>query len=179
MRGRSRVLVFTVVLLLVFLGASVSFASGGKESGGTVAFWYSANAANPTDPTVVWQQGNYDTFKAKYPGITVDRTVVSNGDEYLNKITTAMAAGTAPDIFQTWLSGRLEPFVTAGRVIPLDDIINGDPVMKDTITPAFLDTGTFNGKVYAIGSTLTAEVIFYNKAIFAKYGLSVPQHSMT
>jgi raffinose/stachyose/melibiose transport system substrate-binding protein len=122
----------------------------------------------------VWQQGIYDTFKAKYPNINVERTIVSNGDEYLNKITTSMAAGTAPDIFQTWLSGRLEPFVKAGRVIALDDIINGDAELKDTITPAFLDTGTFNGKVYALATTLTAEVIFYNKAIFAQYGLSIP-----
>ncbi len=85
-----------------------------------------------------------------------------------------MAAGNAPDIFQTWLSGRLEPFVTAGRVIPLDDIVNGDPDLKDTVTPGFLDTGTFNGHVYALATTLTAEVIFYNKALFAQYGLSVP-----
>jgi raffinose/stachyose/melibiose transport system substrate-binding protein len=166
-----------VVLLLLVAGITTTFAAGGKESGGvkgTVTFWHQANVANPTDPNVVWQQGNFDSFKAKYPGITVERTIVSGGDEYLNKITTSMAAGNAPDIFQTWLSGRLEPFVTAGRVIPLDDVINGDPALKDVITPAFLDTGTFNGKVYALATTLTAEVIFYNKAIFAKYGLSVP-----
>jgi len=169
--------VLTCMLLLLFLVAvaPVCFASGGKESaGGTVAYWHQANVADPTDPNVVWQQGNFDTFKAKYPSIAVERTVVSNGDEYLNKITTAMAAGNAPDVFQTWLSGRLEPFVKANRVAPLDEIINGDAVLKDTITPSFLDTGTFNGKVYALATTLTAEVIFYNKQIFAKYGLSVP-----
>jgi raffinose/stachyose/melibiose transport system substrate-binding protein len=166
---------YAVVLLLLFTGVSVAFASGGKESGGgTVTFWHQANVADPTDPNTIWQQGNFDTFKAKYPNITVERTIVSNGDEYLNKITTSMAAGNAPDLFQTWLSGRLEPFVTAGRVAPLDDIINSDAALKDTLTPAFFDTGTFNGKVYAIATTLTAEVIFYNKAIFAKYGLSVP-----
>jgi len=141
---------------------------------GTVTYWDQANVADPTDPGVVWQQGIFDTFKAKYPSIKVERTIVANGDEYLNKITTAMAAGTAPDIFQTWLSGRLEPFVKANRVMALNDVINNDAALKDTVTPAFLDTGTFDGKVYALATTLTAEVIFYNKAIFAKYGLSVP-----
>ena len=33
----------------------------------------------------------------------------------------------------------------------------------------------FVGKVYALPNTLTAEVVFYNKAIFKKYGLAVPK----
>ncbi|HET6485934.1 MAG TPA: extracellular solute-binding protein, partial [Spirochaetia bacterium] len=176
-RGARKGIGLLIVLVLLVAGATVSFAAGGKEAGGakgTVTYWDSVNVADPNDPNVVWQQGNMDAFKAKYPNINVERTIVSNGDEYLNKITTAMAAGNAPDIFQTWLSGRLEPFVTAGRVIPLDDIVNGDSDLKDTITPAFLDTGTFNGHVYALATTLTAEVVFYNKAIFSQYGLSVP-----
>jgi ABC-type glycerol-3-phosphate transport system substrate-binding protein len=138
---RKGIFVTGAIPLLLFI-AVASFAGGGQEAGakGVVTFWHQANVADPTDPNVVWQQGNFDTFKAKYPNITVERTIVANGDEYLNKISTAMAAGSAPDIFQTWMSGRLEPFVKAGRVIPLDDIINADPELKSVTNPAFFDT---------------------------------------
>jgi raffinose/stachyose/melibiose transport system substrate-binding protein len=168
-------------LVLVFLVVFVALvsATGKKEAGTaqpvTITFWYQADVASPNNPWVVWYSSVLKTFAEKYPNIKVEPTVVSDGNEYLNKISTAMAAGNSPDVFKTWLSGRLEPFVTAGRVQPLNDIIDKSPALKKVLNMAYLDTGTFNGKIYAIPVSLTDEVIFYNKAIFQKCGLSIPK----
>jgi raffinose/stachyose/melibiose transport system substrate-binding protein len=168
--------------LVLFLWATVlffplvTFADTAKAAGSEeITYWYQANVADPTDSGVKWHNNNLSIFKEQHPEIKVNATVVSNGDEYLNKISTAMAAGQTPDIFQTWMSGRLKPFVDAGRVLPLDAAIEKNPILKKTVNKSFLDTATFDGKVYAIPNSLTAEVVFYNKAIFRKYNLSVPK----
>jgi ABC-type glycerol-3-phosphate transport system substrate-binding protein len=157
---------------LVFLILCAALASAAPV---TITFWYQADVAKPNDPWVMWYSSVLKTFAEKYPNIKVEPTVVSDGNEYLNKISTAMAAGNTPDVFKTWLSGRLQPFVEAGRVQALNDIIDKSPELKGVLNPAYLDTATFNGRIYAIPVSLTDEVIFYNKATFQKCGLSVPR----
>jgi raffinose/stachyose/melibiose transport system substrate-binding protein len=165
----------TAILLLV-MAAALAFAADSKKTQPvTITFWYQADAASTTNPWVVWHASILKSFAEKHPEITVEPTVVASGDEYLNKISTAMAAGNTPDVFKTWLSGRLQPFVEAGRVQPLDDLINKSPDLQKVLNKPYLDTATFNGKVYAIPVSLTDEVIFYNKAIFKQCGLSVPK----
>ncbi len=58
---------------------------------------------------------------------------------------------------------------TSGAFLPL----NGQPFVKD-FTNSALGTETYNGKVYGILSGVYQEMIFYNKADFAKYHISVP-----
>ena len=183
----------STVVVLALLTACGGAGSGGSASGSgssggsggssgakpaeqtTIKFWYSANDADPNNPHYKWMKETIAQFEAANPDIKVEQTVVSNGDQYLNKISTEIAANNAPDIFQTWMSGRLEPFVKAGRVYALNDAIENDPEFKETINPNNLDTSTFDGKIYALPNALTAEVVFYNKAIFEKYNLSIPQ----
>jgi len=166
------------VLILLVLMAALASATGAKEAPKgpvTITFWYQADAASPNNPWVIWYSSILKSFAEKNPNIKVEATVVASGDEYLNKISTAMAAGNTPDVFKTWLSGRLQPFVEAGRVLPLNDVIDKSPELKNVLNMAYLDTATFGGKIYAVPVSLTDEVLFYNKAIFQKCGLSVPK----
>jgi raffinose/stachyose/melibiose transport system substrate-binding protein len=158
-------------------GGSGGSGSDGSGSDGntTIKFWYSANDADPNDTHYKWMKDTIDQFQAANPNIRVEPTVVANGDQYLNKISTEMAANNAPDIFQTWMSGRLEPFVKADRVYPLNEAINADPAFKGLLNTNNLDTATFDGKIYALPNAMTAEVVFYNKALFDKFKLPVPQ----
>ena len=83
-------LVLTVRLVSPF-AAVAQQAKGRTEE---IAFWYSANAADPSDLSIKWQANNIKLFMTLHPGITINPTAVANGDEYLSKISTAMAAGT-------------------------------------------------------------------------------------
>jgi ABC-type glycerol-3-phosphate transport system substrate-binding protein len=141
----------------------------------TINFWHNDNDADAKDLRAQWMSENLELFKKANPDIEVVETNVANGDQYLTKITTEMAANNAPDIFQTWLSGRLEPFVKAGRIYPLNSEIDKDPNLKNILVPANLKNGTFDGKIYALPNIVTSELLFYNKEIFAKYGLPVPK----
>jgi len=140
-----------------------------------LTFWYTANDANPSDYIAKWEKENISLFQEKYSYVTILPTVISDGNQYLTKITTEIAAGNAPDICMTWMSGRLEPFVTANRLHPLNDLINKTPVMKEIIPAQATKLGTFNDKIYAIPTINAGEVIYYNKKIFKDNNWSIPQ----
>lgn len=138
-------------------------------------FWYTANDANPSDYFAKWLKENIQLFQDQNPNITIQPTVISDANQYLTKITTEIAAGNAPDIFMTWMSGRLEPFVTANRLHPLDDLIKNNAVMSEIIPEQATRLAEFNGQIYAIPTISTGEVIYYNKKIFSENNWSIPQ----
>jgi raffinose/stachyose/melibiose transport system substrate-binding protein len=115
-------------------------------------------------------------FKAKHPNINMTiSSTPGTANEYLVKLTTEMAAGRAPDVMQTWLTGRLQPFVEAGRVRPLNSFVDARPELKKILSPLALRYAAFGDSFYAIPMLKSCEIIFYNKRIFAENKLSLPR----
>ena len=141
----------------------------------TLRYWDTVNDADATSFMTKWKLGNIELFQKENPNIKIEFTNTPNGDQYLNKISTELAANNAPDYFMTWVAGRLEPFVKANRLLPLNDIIDSNADLKAVINPANLDTTTFDGKVYALPTELAGEFVYYNKALFKKFNLEAPK----
>ena len=169
-----------IIFFLVLVAAFAS-ATGSKEAGNakpvTITFWYQADAASANDPWVIWHSSILKSFAEKYPNITVDATVVADGDEYLNKISTAMAAGQIPPTCSrpgfrdgSSLLSRQEGFsrstTSIAKIAGTEESVAH--VLTWTRHPSMKRSD-------AIPAGLTDEVIFYNKAIFQKCGLSVPK----
>lgn len=93
----------------------------------------------------------------------------SFSEEFKTKISTETAANNMPDLFFTWEAGSLEPFVTSGNALSLDQLI-----AKHSFDPNVLEPVTFNGHVYAMPLAQTALVVYYNKEIFSQYGIEIP-----
>jgi raffinose/stachyose/melibiose transport system substrate-binding protein len=179
------------VLTLVFMTALVSsgvFASGSGQSAasgtgggtqgisGTVTFWDGINDMGAMDPDSLWRKDNIRLFQEKYPNVKLEFTNTPGGGmNYLTKLTTELAAGNAPDVFKCWLTGRLEPFVTAKRIRPLNSFLDARPELKKTINPQAIALSTFGDSFYALPNQKSGEVVFYNKKIFAANGISVPK----
>lgn len=141
----------------------------------TIKFWYSANESDATDYWGVWMRENVELFMKENPHITIEPTVIADATQYLTKITAEISAGNAPDIFQAWLFGRLTPFVEAGRIEPLDDLLAEGTEMSEIISETSRVPGTVDGKVYALPCLSSGEVVYYNKAIFEENGWEIPQ----
>lgn len=135
--------------------------------------------------TIMWQNSGQETgfdwmgetielFKKENPHIEFELMNNTWGDQYLAQITTLMATGRTPDIFATWTSGRMEPFVQAGRMYDLSERLKNDPEFYAFLQEGPLASTTFGGGIYAIPYNLNAEFIYYNKRVFEKLGLSVP-----
>ena len=142
-----------------------------------------SRAAAPVTVTV-WdiQQGLQATefqaqaaaFNKTHAGIKVQYQFFQN-DPYKTKLQIAIGAHQGPDIFMGWGGGILKSYIDAGDVVDLTSALNADPAWKNRYTPSVFGPVTFGGHVYGIPyDPTTPEVLFYNKAIFAKYHLSVP-----
>ena len=141
----------------------------------TLTFWCSYNEADTTSISADWIKEAIAKFEEAYPNVTLEVVNTADGDDYLTKVTAELAAGNTPDMFRTWLTGRLQPFVEAGYVYPLNELVDNSEVLSQTVSEecrAYSSYGDEN--FYAIPLLASAEVIFYNKTIFEECGVSVP-----
>jgi raffinose/stachyose/melibiose transport system substrate-binding protein len=85
-----------------------------------------------------------------------------------------MASGSVPDIFFTWGGGVLKSFVDEHQVAELTGAIESDNVTK-RILPAALTFGTVQGKIYAVPMDIAVVAMWYNREMFEKHHLRVPE----
>lgn len=69
-----------------------------------------------------------------------------------------------------WL---LQPYVEGNLFAPVDDLLNGE--LKDKFVAGTTEAYAINDKTYALPLEFNIAPIYYNKAIFEKYNLEVPQ----
>ena len=96
-------------------------------------------------------------------------------EQYKTKIAAQAAANELPDVFNSWAAGFMKPYVKAGKIYCLDNDLAKDPEWKNRYVGGIFSPLSFDGKVYGAPTTQTVVLLFYNKAIFEKYGLSEPQ----
>lgn len=119
-------------------------------------------------------RGAADRFEASHPGFKVEDTHILN-DAYKTKLEIAFGAKQPPCVFSTWGGGPLREYVKAGEVVDLAAALDADPAFRDRFLPVSFRAATVDGHVYALPAENTSiAVVFYNKDIFAKYGLTPP-----
>lgn len=171
-----RIIFILTVLLCV---SAIGFAGGQQEGGAageetiTLRYWDTYNEVED-DVMGKWIQKNVEMYQEQNPNIKIELTNTPNGDQYLNKISTEIAANNTPDVFMTWVAGRLEPFVEAGRIEPLNSYLEASSVLQETINKDNCSATTFDGKIYAFPTELAGEVVYYNKAVYADHALEPP-----
>src|SRR5438105_449655 len=125
------------------------------------------------------EQKNLDAFAASFnrahPTIRVQYQWYQN-DPYKTKLAIAVGAHRGPDIFMGWGGGILQSYVKSGAVADLTSAFKAAPSWRSRYLPVVMKPVTFGGHIYGVPYENTQpEVIIYNKAIFARYHLSVPK----
>ncbi len=122
------------------------------------------------DPGKSFIEGVVADYMAANPGVTVKLETLEN-EALKDKIAFETAAGTPPDLFQSWGGGTLAQQVDAGLVRPIDDEI-ADVV--DSIVPAGLSMTSVDGVQYGLPYNLGAVGLWYNKDLLAQAGIDAP-----
>jgi len=130
-------------------------------------------------------------FNALYPNITVEHQSYGNYDALLSQISTEVTVGNQPHLAYCY-PDHVATYNQAGAVQTLDVFINSDIVLnradgttetigytqeqRDDFIDAYYNEGMAfgDGKMYSIALAKSTEVLYYNKTIFDKHGLSVP-----
>lgn len=154
------------VLIIALVGIGVSSAS----AQGTVRLSFFTKWPEPY--RMSYFKEVIKGFEAQHPNIKIDMSAV--GDQpYKDKIRVLAASGQLPDIFFSWSGAFAKNFVDSGAAMDLTQAYNSTDLHTNVI-PTATKPFTFNGHVYGIPLRLDAKFMVYNKAMFAKLGLSVP-----
>ena len=126
------------------------------------------------DSLVVVQEGAVDRFnEASETEAVIDQVP---GDNYEERLRTAMGSSEQPDVFFNWGAGSIEPYVEQDMLHPLDDLLAEDPELAEAFIPSILESGKVDGVQYGIPLRGTQPVmIFYNNAVFEDVGVEPPE----
>ncbi|GGQ44865.1 sugar ABC transporter substrate-binding protein [Streptomyces asoensis] len=151
--------------------ALAATACGGDDSGSdnssgpvTITWWDTSNATNeaPTYQALVkqFEAANKD-IKVKYVNVPFDQAQ--------NKFDTAAGASGAPDVLRSEV-GWTPAFAKKGYFLPLD----GTEALKDqsAFKPNLIEQAKYEGKTYGVPIVTDTLALVYNKALFAKAGIT-------
>ncbi|GEM_PF-570795 len=117
-------------------------------------------------------------FSAANPDIAIDkRPFAGSNTDYYPKLTTALASGTADDVF--WVStgfGNYQLYAWNKQLIGVDDLLKANKVDMSQWFKAAIDTLTLDGKLYALPWGMHPDEIglYYNKELLQKNGVEPP-----
>ncbi|MEC5198816.1 xylobiose transport system substrate-binding protein [Arthrobacter sp. PL16] len=165
----SRSLAGTAVMMLGFTlagcGGGGGDASGRPENELHLAVY--GDASNKVEQAMV------DTFNE-----TSDVKIVLDtipGADYQTKLQTIIDTDSAPDIFFNWGGGSIANFVEADLLMPLDDLIEEDPQLKEAFLPSVFETAVVDDKSYGIPMRGTQPVMLFNNSeVLQQAGIDAP-----
>jgi multiple sugar transport system substrate-binding protein len=115
------------------------------------------------------------SFTEANPNITVDWNF---DPEWTTKLTTLIAANTPPDA-TIMRPGPLSSLASKGALLELDDYVKAAGKTRDDFVTPIYDSGTLNGKLYAIPGGADYICQFYSKDVYTEAGLDPEKPAVT
>ena len=164
-RRRSRLALAVSLAATLCLGSAACSGSSGGGSNSITVYTYGDGSTNV-------QQNAVNDFN-KTSKVQV-KLVVVPGSDYTPKLRAAMGSSAAPDVFFNWGGGSILPYVQANQLVNLTSYFNEAP-LKGAFLPSIVAAGAVNGQDYGVPMRgMQPVILFYNKTLFAKYGLQTP-----
>jgi multiple sugar transport system substrate-binding protein len=162
------------VVLAGCSGSSPASPSGNATGTVTIQFWHAQ-----TPPTSRVMQRLVNSFNASHPKIVVQASSggTSTGD-LLPKVTTAIAAGTAPDIAYIYGSYAAN-IAQSGKTVNLANRIHEPGFNWNDFYPASKQIVSPGGKVIGFPALIDNLSVIYNKKLFAAAGVPAPSPNWT
>ena len=158
------------VLAATLAGCGKTGSGGSGDGKGDVTLWMYPVIADQAASHAFWDKVTKD-FEAKNPGINV-RVDLQPWDGRQEKITTALASGKGFDAVLL-TPDQIPQYVQQGTLSPVDEVLEGS---RDKFRKTALDVLTNKDKLYGVPIYQTATAPIYNKAAFARAGITeLPQ----
>ncbi|MER5485559.1 sugar ABC transporter substrate-binding protein [Streptomyces sp. NPDC002812] len=139
----------------------------------------SAAAAEDGKPVTItfwgWAKGTQevvDAFNASHKDVQVKFEAIPSGNAGgYAKISNAVKAGNAPDVFNTEY-GQLPDFVSKGAVQDITKLVSSE--LKAKYLPQSVELTTLGGATYGLPLDAAPQAFFYRKDLFEKAGITSP-----
>lgn len=133
-------------------------------------FW-TIQRPNETDAVGMALFTQIKAFEKANPGIKVEYNYTEN-ESYKTKLQVAMLGGAGPDVFFNWGGETQAIYSREGLLYDLTQSLGKD---YWGLSKGLFSNHTYNKKIYGIPFFPTVNTVWYNKKMFAQYGLTPPK----
>jgi raffinose/stachyose/melibiose transport system substrate-binding protein len=166
--GMKKSLRFVGVLLAAFLLAGVGITGAAEPV--KLTFW-GIQRPNETDSLGMCLINQIKAFEKTNPNIKIEYNYTEN-NAYKTKLQVAMLGGVGPDILYNWGGETQIIYSREGMLFDLTRAVGKD---YWGLSKGLFSNHTYQGKIYGIPFYPTVNTVWYNKIMFAEYGLTPPK----
>ena len=125
------------------------------------------------------QESMKNAFEKEHPDYTL--TIIAKpGSEYIQTVKAWATAHKLPDIFVTDYGWKMQQWIDAGIIMPIDDLIEEAGLDLSSYPEWSLERARRGGKLYGLPSLINyVGFINYNKKLFDEAGIPYPTKDMT
>lgn len=151
-------------------GEAADAAAASGDSGKTVlnVLWWGSQTRHEQTTAML------EKFEELNPDIDVVMDY-SDWDGYWTKLPAQVAGGQTPDVFQMDYA-YLAQYVENGVLADLTPYIEDGSLDMSNVEQSILDSGSIDGKTYAISTGTNAPVMLYRKDLTDELGIEVPMN---
>lgn len=151
-------------------GEAADAAAASGDSGKTVlnVLWWGSQTRHEQTTAML------EKFEELNPDIDVVMDY-SDWDGYWTKLPAQVAGGQTPDVFQMDYA-YLAQYVENGVLADLTPYIEDGSLDMSNVEQSILDSGSIDGKTYAISTGTNAPVMLYRKDVTDELGIEVPMN---
>ncbi len=112
----------------------------------------------------------FDVYEKSHEGVTINFKPFK-ATEYNKILATGLAGSDGPDVPQVRSYGQVQATIASDALVPLDGKVDLSGWDENVLASA---KGKEDGKLYSVPLARQATVMFYNKGLFEKNGITVP-----
>lgn len=148
--------------------ATGNLGSAGKaQQTVTITFWHSMGGVNGKAIDALVKKFNQENKD----GIKVNAQYQGEYDDAINKLKSAHIGNMGADLVQIYDIGT-RFMIDSDWVVPMQQLIDKDKWDTSQIEPNIAAYYTVNGKLYSMPFNSSTPILYYNKSIFKKAGIS-------
>ena len=142
--------------------------------GTTITFWHAMGGVNGEALDHMVQKFNEENEF----GITVDSQYQGSYDDSINKLKSAQLGNMGADLVQIYDIGT-RFMIDSGWVVPMQDMIDADGYDMSAIEPNIAAYYTVDDSLYSMPFNSSTPILYYNKDMFDKAGITEIPTSLT
>ena len=163
-------LVRVIGLCLFIVALGTAFGVSAQEQV-TISFWHHYNAQSPENETL--NKVLIPAFEKQYPHIKV-KAVPHEWDQLHKKILVSTSSNQLPDVARADIAWVPE-FQKLNILVPLNQEMEDFHTVAEGLLEGPMATARVKGDYYGLALNTNTKILFYNKALFDRAGVSVPK----
>lgn len=120
-----------------------------------------------------WTKKTVDLYMSQNPNVEI-KVEFTDWSGYWDKLSAMAAGGNLPDIIQQDYS-YINQYQKSGQLADLTPFIQDGTIDTSKIPESIIESGTIDGKCYAISLGSNAPMMAYDKAVVEEAGVTIPE----